>query len=135
RLEDAFSVQKEIVQACIYDQFGSLFAAYKHEGFEQAECPAETEELSEITSDRAFIMKPSVKRRISGEIDESGCIDVESTLEENDNCIANQAQSATGVIIVGLLICYLLAMNLQKAISEPVLNLTRAARQISTNRD
>lgn len=128
---NVFSVKQSIVQACLYDEKRNLFARYvqtAHEGSSQ--CPAEIVERIDIGQNRIEVMKPVVKMQ-----DVIGHIYIESTLDEIDQYFRKQATIASTVTLAVLVVSYLLAISLQKAISQPILSLADTARQVSLHKD
>jgi len=75
-------------------------------------------------------MKPVIKNG-----DTIGFIYIESTFEQIDRYIQKQAIIATIVILAALLVSSFLAVKLQSAISQPILNLAETARQVSIHKD
>lgn len=124
-------VKPSIVQACIYSSEGNQFASYVNPQYRNnAHCPLSVDTRVELTSDRIKLAKP-----IKGDFGTIGYIYMESTLEQIEQYIEKQTKIAFAVALGAFLVSYLLAINLQKAISKPVLSLAAIAREISTNKD
>lgn len=124
-------VKPPIVQACLYDSEGKEFAAYvnpKYQG--EAGCPKEPRLRADIEKERIKLMKV-----IEGDFGISGYIYLESTLEQIDAYIEKQTTIALTVALGAFLLSYLLAVNLQKAISQPLLHLASVARHVTEHRD
>ncbi len=128
---NVFSVNHTIVQACLYNQTGALFARYVNSKYEvDSKCPTEMFEHITVSQSRIELMKPIVKMH-----DKIGFIYVESTQEQIGVYINNQIMIACSVSFAALLVSYLLAISLQKMISTPILSLAETARQISIRKD
>ncbi len=125
-----FSVNQNIVQACLYNQMGTLFARYAGKRFENEKCPLDLSERSNVTDSRIELMMPIVKMG-----DKIGYIYIESTLEQIAAYIKKQILIACTVAATALLVSYLLAINMQKTISKPILSLADTARQVSIRKD
>ncbi len=130
---NVFTVQQTIIQACLYNQAGTLFASYANkqskEG-QKAHCPTDLSERALIGKHHIELMKPIVKMQ-----DKIGYIYVESTLEQISNYIDKQTHIALTVVVAVLLLSYLMAMFFQRTISRPLLNLAATARQVSIRKD
>ncbi|MDX1974527.1 MAG: ATP-binding protein, partial [Rickettsiales bacterium] len=137
-----FSVKQTIVQACLYDresQFGEiinkLVARYANTAYRNtSECPTDLSErviTGDIGRDLIQLMRPV--------LDEAGntigYIYIESTQEDINNYIRKQASIALSVSLAALIISYLLAINFQRTISDPILGLADTARQFSIDKD
>ena len=128
---NVFSVNRTIVQACLYNQNGLLFARYVSQRFESdTKCPVDLTQRLSIGNNRIELMDPIVKMN-----DKIGTIYLESTLEQIDAYIKKQVMIACSVGFAALLVSYLLAISLQKNISRPILNLAETARLISIHKD
>ena len=128
---NVFSVNPTIVQACLYNQTGALFARYLNKTYESgSKCPTELNEHVSIGTNRIELLKSIVKMH-----DKIGSIYIESTLEQIDSYIDRQVLIACTVGFAALLVSYLLAISLQKTISKPILSLAETARQVSIHKD
>jgi signal transduction histidine kinase len=136
-----FSEYKTIIQACLYDHKSALGetinmviapAHYTNKQYPLAkDCPQDVSERIVIENNSIDMMKP-----ISGDDGELiGYIFLESTLEQIDTYIRKQTSIALTVAMAALIVSYLLAIYLQKAISRPILNLADTARRISRDKD
>jgi len=124
-----FEVDRSIVQSCLYNKAGELFAYYPDEPY-SISCPTNLEERVQIGKDRIELLKPIIKTQ-----DRIGFIYIESTLDEINQYIAKQTTIALTVALAALMVSYLLAVNLQRAISRPILSLADTARRITVNKD
>lgn len=128
---NVFAVKQSIVQACLYNKDGGFFARYSNKDFgDGVKCPVDIGQWKLIQNNHIEIMKPIMK----GE-DTVGYIYLESTLEEVDKYVEKQIVIAFTIVIAGLIISYLLAVNLQRSISSPILSLADTARQVSANKN
>ena len=128
---NVFSVKQAIVQSCLYNQGGTLFARYVNHDYEaKSSCPTDLSERVKVGDNRIHLMKPIVKMQ-----DKIGYIYIESTLEQIDQYIEKQTTIAATVSLMALLVSYLLAISLQNAISKPILSLAATARQVSLRKD
>ena len=124
-------VKEPIVQACLYDSEGKEFASYVGPRFRgEVRCPTDLKMRAVVKKDRMELMKS-----IEGDFGVTGYIYLESTLEQIDQYIEKQTKIALAVAMGAFLLSYLLAINLQKAISRPLLSLTAVARAITDKKD
>jgi len=128
---NVFSVKQDILQACLYNQAGSLFVRYANkEKSIDKECPNDISERSIIKDKHIEVMQPILKNG-----DKIGYMYIESTLEQVDDYIEKQTTIAFFVVLAVLAISYTLAVSLQRAISRPILSLAETARQVSQKKD
>ena len=128
---NVFSVNPTIVQACLYNQGGVVFARYVNKRYENGSiCPNDMQERATVGTNRIELLKPILKIG-----DKIGYIYIESTLEQIDSYIDKQVLTACSVGFAALFVSYLLAINLQRSISRPILSLAETARQISIRKD
>ncbi len=126
-----FSVKSTIMQSCLYDQNGELFARYVGEKADNKTlCPTDLRERVVIGANHIEMVKPILKSE-----DKIGYIYIESTLEQISRYIDKQTTIAFSVTLVAMLLAYFLAVNLQKSISRPILSLADTAREVSANKD
>ena len=128
---NVFSVRQTIVQACLYTKDGNLFARYSNKDIARInKCPDDIAYRTIIKGERIELMRPIVKSD-----EQIGSIFLESTLEQVDQYIEKQVSLAFLIVAAGLLFSYLLAINLQRSISIPILNLADTARRVSLNKN
>ncbi len=124
-------VKPPIVQACLYDSEGNQFAAYVNSHYRgEVSCPRNFKPRTIISDERIELMKS-----IEGDFGVTGYIYLESTLEQIDRYIEKQTTIALSVALGAFLLSYFLAVNLQKAISQPILDLTSVARHVTEHKD
>jgi signal transduction histidine kinase len=121
-----FIAKKTMIQACLYDRDGDFFARYVNKRHPESHCPTDMSERVRIGDDRIELMKPIINTG-----DKIGYIYLESTLGEVDEYIQKQTSIASTVALAALVVSYLFAIYLQKAISRPILSLADMARQVS----
>jgi signal transduction histidine kinase len=128
---NVFSVKQSIVQACLYKKTGEPFVGYVNPTHPPTSiCPTNLQEGVVLTEDRIEVMKPIIRMQ-----DKIGAIYIESTLDEIKQYITKQSAIAFLVALTTLVVSYLLAVNLQRTISNPILNLADTARQVSIHKD
>jgi signal transduction histidine kinase len=124
-------VKPPIVQACLYDSDGNEFASYVNTQYRgEVRCPRNFKPRTAVNKERIEVMKA-----IEGDFGVSGYIYLESTLEQVDEYVEKQTSIGFTVAMGAFLLSYLLAVNLQKAISQPVLHLASVARHVSEHKD
>lgn len=128
---NVFSVKQTIIQACLYDRNGALFARYVNDAFQgKSSCPHDLATRVVVGDDRIELLKPILRLQ-----DKIGSIYLESTLDEVRQYIEKQTTIALSVGLMALAVSYLLAISLQKTISRPILSLADTARQVSRDKD
>jgi signal transduction histidine kinase len=140
---EIFKLRPSVKRACIFDKHGNIFAFYPlpteknggllntDSGFKAAaQCPLINEEVTRFTHDRLETL-----RYIFLGKDQVGSIYIESDLQQVEHYIRNQIYTALTVISVVFMVSYLLALRLQKEISDPILELASAASRVSTHKD
>ncbi|MFO0389933.1 MAG: ATP-binding protein [Alphaproteobacteria bacterium] len=131
---EVLSGKQTIRLGCLYKESGELFAAYKKSASgDTLECPEILEERA-VIKEYIEIMKPivTVRDQVRYKV---GYIYVEATLEDINKYIEKQTMIAFLVVLAAVLVSYFLAINLQRAISRPILSLADTARQISIHKD
>ncbi|MEZ5690656.1 MAG: ATP-binding protein [Rickettsiales bacterium] len=131
-----FSVNKEVLKACLYKNTKDVLAGYEKESSNKSEdvgdslkieCPSNIQSNIILRDGMIELTKPVIKNE---EI--VGYIYIKSTQEKINRYIEKQTGITLIVIIASLILSYLLAVRLQKNISEPILNLSDTALQVST---
>ena len=128
-----FGVKKSIIQSCLYDENGIVFAQYVNKNtVETTACPSNVAQIETIEDNHIKIMQP-----ISVQDDDKkiGYIYVEASLEQVDDYIKKQTIIALFVVSIISIISYLLATSLQRTISKPILDLADTVRQVSLHKD
>ncbi len=125
-----FSVKQSILRACLYNAAGQVFARYPNEQGRIADCPDSMRPRLVSGQERVEVMQPIYRMG-----DQIGSIYIESTKEEIEAYIRKQSSVIFAIGITALLISYLMAVRLQRGISQPVLSLAETAREVSLNKD
>lgn len=130
---NVFSVKHEIIQACLYNQDKVFFVRYINKEFSDEHwCTDNLNERIGIekNDNHIEIFKPIIK---AGDV--IGYIYIESTQEQVDHYIEKQTGIAFMIVTAGLILSYLLAINLQRNISTPILSLAETAKQVSLEKN
>lgn len=126
-----FSVNKAILQACLFDKWGNIFARYPNEGSRTAECSINLTPRNTIEDERIEVLQEIRDSRGLKE----GYIYIESNLSEVESYVRKQSTIGITVTLTVLILCYFLAINIQKTISKPILSLAATAQAVSENKD
>lgn len=140
---EMFKVRPSVQRSCIYDKKGNVFAFYPipedriggllntDSGFQAAsKCPLINDEVLRLTATKLETYKHI---RLSNE--RVGSIYISSDLRAINSYIRNQVITALVVIASVFVMSYILAVRLQKEISQPVLELANAASRVSAYKD
>ncbi|HXZ12719.1 MAG TPA: PAS domain S-box protein [Candidatus Sulfotelmatobacter sp.] len=119
-----------IVEACIYNRGGAVFAYYMRNPKQAFTAPAPLADTTSITAKQIVVFKPI---QLAGET--VGTIYLNSDLEELYERIRHVLEILMVVALASLGTAYLLAMRLQRVISEPILELAHTAFAVSSARD
>jgi two-component system, sensor histidine kinase and response regulator len=127
----SLSAQRHIVEGCIYERDGSILAAYKRSG------SAESGAFPKAVADREQILRGSIvvfrQIRLNGET--VGTVYLRSDLGQLYSRATRFGEIFFVVIFFSLATAYLLSSSLQRGISEPILDLARAAFTVSLHKD
>ncbi|MFH2140853.1 MAG: response regulator [Bacteroidota bacterium] len=123
---------KNIVEACIFDVKGKIFASYIRDGYRlSAESAEYCKNENSIATDNALIVcKPILH---NGE--EVGSIYLNSDYGEYNERVTSLLLFIIGISIILLGFAYLIANQLQKIISVPVVRLAQIMTYVSNERD
>ncbi len=123
--------QKHIVEACVYQPNGTVLAAYRSSRLDRsAAFPKPEPDLAEIRGGHIVVFHTI---RLNGE--RIGTIYLKSDLQELHARVVHFSEIFAVIILLSLSTAYLLSSNLQRAISEPILDLARAAFAVSLHKD
>ena len=127
----SLGAQKHIVEACVYEPDGAILASYVRDGSDR------TGKFPKMGADREQIRNGHIVlfRKIGLHGETAGTIYLKSDLGELNLRVARFAEILMIVIFLSLATAYLLAANLQRSISEPILDLARAAFTVSLHKD
>lgn len=128
---NVFSVKRTIIQSCLYNNEGVFFARYSNKEITaESWCSADFLERAIIKNGHIELMKPIIKGG-----DKIGYIYIESSLEQIRIYLEKQTKIALLIVTAGLIFSYFLAINFQRSISRPILNLADTARQVSIHKN
>ena len=128
---NVYSVQQDILQVCLYNSTGEIFAHYYNkEKIAGSECPSNLSYREILKGKYAEVMQEITKHE-----EKIGYIYIQSSLEQVDSYIEKQTEIALFVVIAVLGISYMLALLLQRGISTPILRLADIAKQVSQSQD
>ena len=127
----SLSAKAHIVEACIYGRDGSVFAKYSRPGSTRVFTPPKpVSDLTTFESGHLVLFQPI---RLDGE--PIGTIYLESDLAQLYSRVIHYVEITAFVILISFVTAYLLASRLQRAISGPILELTRTAFAVSVEKD
>jgi two-component system, sensor histidine kinase and response regulator len=127
----SLSAKTHIAEACVYARDGSVFAKYSRPGSNTHFAPPKP--LPELTSFESGHLVIFRSIRLDGEV--IGTIYMESDLAELHARVTHYVEITAFVILISFVTAYLLASRLQRAISGPILELTRTAFAVSVKKD
>jgi len=124
--------QTDIVEACIYSKDGQAFAKYARAGSDPDFSPpaARQEDETTVISGQMILF-----RRIWLDSESIGTIYLKADLAELHARTARFAKIVLAVSLSSFLLAYLLALRLQRVISEPISELARTALAVSSVKD
>lgn len=128
---EIFRHSPAILAACVYDEEGGLFANYAAERFPPG-CPQKVAATRPLPEGMATF---SAFQGITLDGKPLGSVYVLSSREEVDAYVTRILMIACTVGALVLLASLLLAMYMQRRISQPILQLAAIARQITGNRN
>ncbi|HUJ32367.1 MAG TPA: response regulator [Candidatus Acidoferrum sp.] len=127
----SLSAQKHIVEACIYTREGSVFAYYQRAGSgSPASFPKPRAKASEIHAGYLVLF-----RQIRLNDESVGTIYLKADLGGLYDRVERFGEILLVVILLSFATAYLLSSNLQRSISEPILDLARTAFAVSVQKD
>lgn len=128
---NSLRAQTHIVEACLYEPNGSVLARYTRDVSNQARVfPIPESDRTEIR-DNSIVAFRAI--RLNGE--RIGTIYIKSDLQQLHSRVMRFAEIFAIVIFLSLSTAYVLSSNLQRNISEPILELARAAFAVSLHKD
>jgi two-component system, sensor histidine kinase and response regulator len=127
----SLTAETHIVKACIYARDGSVFAKYSRPSSNRNFAPPKPlPDLTSFESGHLVLFRPI---HLDGEV--IGTIYLESDLTELHARVTHYVEITGFVILISFVTAYLLASRLQRAISGPILELTRTAFAVSVEKD
>lgn len=119
-----------IVAACIYDQNGRVFATYPRTQDFGSFGPLRSGESEIFGPDRLELFRPIV---LAGET--VGTVYLKSDLRHMRERLRRYASIIAAVMMLAIGVAYLVAVNLQRAISAPVSELAAIVSQVATDKN
>ncbi|HWF39005.1 MAG TPA: response regulator [Candidatus Acidoferrales bacterium] len=127
----SLSAQRHIVEACVYTADGKILARYMRKpAAGNSSAPALRPDGVETTQD-AMILFHQIRLRNQT----IGAIYLNSDLAEIHERTRRFELISSVAVLISFISAYLLASRLQRIISEPILELARAASEVSAGRD
>jgi signal transduction histidine kinase/DNA-binding response OmpR family regulator len=127
----ALRTQPHIAVACIYAEDGKPFATYLRDPKSRRSTPSWPRAYGTyFSADRLTEYRPI---RLDG--DAIGVVYLESDLEEMNTRIHGYESVLGLVLLVSTFVAFLLALQLQKLVSHPILELAGAAKKVSSERN
>ncbi len=127
----ALRADSSVLFACIYNKNAEVFASYARAEVDKTRLTIEMKENGYDTSDGLFtIFEPIV---LDNETIGTVCLRVD--LSPMYAALKRNAQNSLIVLILAALAAYVISSRLQRIISEPILSLTKIARDVSEKRD
>jgi two-component system sensor histidine kinase/response regulator len=127
----SLSAKTHIVEACIFARDGSVFAKYsRHESNGNFTPPKPLSDATLFDSGHLILFR---QIRLDGEA--IGTIYLKSDLDELYARAKRYAEITAFVILISFVTAYFLASRLQRAISGPIMELTRTAFAVSVEKD
>ena len=131
RVLTSLQVKPQIANACVYDANGASFATYSREESGQFTFPTASDSVSHaFVADHLLLFQPVTK---DGE--RIGTVFLRSDLSQLDELTNQFVASALESILLGMVLSALLALLLQRTISQPILNLVTTTRDVSKTGD
>ena len=126
----SLQVEPYIANACIYDAGGEIFATYSRKGDEGFAFPRAPEAVTLFRGDFLDLFQPIVRNQ-----EVIGTVFLRSDLHQLREKIDEYIKDAAVILVIGMSLSVLLSTLLQRTISRPILNLVRAARNVSETGD
>ncbi len=125
----ALQANPHVMDACIYDSDGNVFAKYSRETGEHRPCPFPV--LPEGSAVRSRHMILSQKIALSGEL--IGMIYIEADLADVNSRLLRFLEIDFVVLLGSLAVAFILAYRLQRVISGPISELAETASAVSAH--
>jgi signal transduction histidine kinase len=132
---EIFELQPAIRRVCLYTKEGILFAGYSRGGETTAIHCNKTIQKIRYRDNYFYALQPLFDEKQGKAQEKIGSILIESDQRKIKNYIDKQLVITFTVVLAALLFSYLLALALQRTISQPILKLAHIARQISSEQD
>ena len=126
----SLAAQPQIVAGCVYDAEGKVFATYRRGPDAGRIWPAPRPDQVDMDEDSLELFRSI---RFAGET--IGTIYLHSDLQELHQRWRRYIAIAGGVLVAAMFIAWLLASRLQRAISEPIVQLAAIAGRVGAEKD
>lgn len=127
----ALQAKPEVVAAAIYTPAGGLFAEYHRRGQREAPVPVKAEAAGHRFHDGYLELFRPIRQR-----DEKlGMVYVYASLERLRAQLIRYAEIVVAAIVCLLLVTLLVSGSVQRAISDPILDLASVAREVSEGKN
>ena len=120
-----------IALGCIYDISQNLFAAYRPDASELAECPKKVYE-GFMQYENGYMSSRTPILLNNAEV---GSVYIVFSLDEVNSRLFEYVRVVLIVFVIVMLVAYLLSELLQRFISQPVIQLTELANNVALNKD
>lgn len=134
----------EIIDMALADDVSDDEFAFRVEQYIQkyaGRCPEASEQSQYFTGSLLHIMEPIIQRNTlknpfsKARNNVSGYIYVESDLTKVDHYMSQQLFIGLGIAFGALLLSYLITLKLQRTVSQPIQQLSQAARNVTLYKD
>src|SRR5579864_5269039 len=123
--------QPRVVAACIFSSDGQVFALYTHPGAKERFTPP----VPAADTDRFERGRLVLFHRIRLDGQPIGTVYLESDLQDLYLGLTRSISVIVAILLISVAIAYLMAVRLQRVISEPVLNLAQTAKTVTLERN
>ena len=123
-------VEPHIVNACIYDSDGEVFATYSRKGDEGLGFPSHPQADHNFRRGFLELYQPIILND-----EKIGTVFLRSDLGQLEEKIDEYIEDAVLILVIGLFLSVLLSIILQRTISRPIIDLVRAAKRVSDTGD
>jgi PAS domain S-box-containing protein len=127
----ALRAEKHIVGACLYDNYGAIFAEYRRDGNGTGLAMPPRREDGEVFGKESVIHYQTVS--LGGE--KSGAIAIISDLGALQGKFRQYTEISIIVILISVLATYLVSSRLLRLITEPILHLAEIAGRVTARED
>ena len=126
----ALSADHNIVSACIYSRYGRVFAIYRRDAGSAFVPPTVRSASQEFTRDELHLLRPIQQRSVM-----TGTIFVASDLKGLSSRLLRYGVIVGAVFLASLLAALLMSIQLQRLVSDPILDLAQAARSVALEKN
>ena len=130
RVLSGLAVQTSVLAACVYDRAGRPFAAYQRQDVLEFTPPPPEPPKYRFEADALVIFRPVM---LDGE--QIGTVYLRHDLHDSDVQFRYYLEVIGLIFILSGLAAFLIAAQLGRTITDPVMQLARTARRVSTDRN